>query len=178
MNRKLRLILWSDCLRSCPGCCNKDWDVDNLPVCDSYYGYDEIILTGGEPMLYPKKLCAAIHSIRKVTIAPVRVPIYVYTADVTNLLLAQVVAVMSDGLTVTLHEQSDVADFIKFASALDEHSAAKGLSLRVNVFAGVDLDPDAFPSYWKVKDGIEWIDNCPLPKGEVLMRYVREEKKT
>jgi len=174
--RKLRLLLWPDCNRRCPGCCNNDWDVANLPVCTDYSCYDEIMLTGGEPMLYPKKLYAAIHSIRKATkSAWSRTPIYVYTADVSELKMAQLMAVMSDGLTVTLHEQKDAADFIKFAQALDEHTVAHtGLSLRVNVFIGVVLDAETVPLYWTIKSGIKWIKDCPLPDGETFLRWDKQ----
>jgi molybdenum cofactor biosynthesis enzyme MoaA len=43
--KKLRLLVTSECNRSCSGCCNKEWDLDKLPVCESYKDYDEIYLT-------------------------------------------------------------------------------------------------------------------------------------
>ena len=50
---KLRLLLFEECNRSCPGCCNRDWDLQPLPVCYDLPPYRIILLTGGEPMLYP-----------------------------------------------------------------------------------------------------------------------------
>jgi molybdenum cofactor biosynthesis enzyme MoaA len=52
--KKLRLLVTERCARSCSGCCNHDWDLAALPTCESYAGYDEVLLTGGEPMLYPE----------------------------------------------------------------------------------------------------------------------------
>jgi hypothetical protein len=41
--------------------------------------------------------------------------------------------------------------------------------LRLNVFIGVDIE--GFDTNgWQVKGNIEWIENCPLPVGEVFMK--------
>lgn len=72
---KLRLLLLDDCNRNCPGCCNRDWDLQALPLCQDYTPYRLIMLTGGEPMLYPEIIREAIAAIRRQT----NVPIYLYT---------------------------------------------------------------------------------------------------
>lgn len=59
-----------------PGCCNRDWDLQALPLCQDYTPYRLIMLTGGEPMLYPEIIREAIAAIRRQT----NVPIYLYTA--------------------------------------------------------------------------------------------------
>ena len=159
--KKLRLILWEDCDRQCAGCCNKDWDVGNLPVCDDFSDYDLIMLTGGEPMLYPVLLHSIIRAIRRTSDALV----YVYTADVRDIYVARTVVGASDGMVVTLHEQGDFQPFWNFAKSVD---FMHDRSLRVNAFSGVTL-PET-PQGWKVKRDIEWIPNCPLPEGETLMR--------
>lgn len=148
----LRLLLFSSCNRACPGCCNKQWDLDALPVGDGYAGYDQIILTGGEPMLNPSLVMQTIRDIRQESSAA----IILYTAKPERL---PFVMPYLDGATVTLHEQADVAVF----RALPKMRG----SLRVNVFAGVDIGP--VPG-WKVKRNIEWIEDCPLPENEVFMR--------
>lgn len=61
--RKLRLLFTKDCNRDCPGCCNKDWDLDHLPVCADFKPYDLVMITGGEPMLYPERLLKLIRKI-------------------------------------------------------------------------------------------------------------------
>jgi hypothetical protein len=76
----------------------------------------------------------------------------------------------ADGLTVTLHTQQDVAKF----KAFDRYilpPVRRRKSLRLNIFKGVDLKGYK-PEGWVIKDGIEWIKNCPLPEGETLMRSV------
>ncbi len=42
--KKLRLLLFEECTRSCPGCCNRDWDLQSLPVCRDYSPYQLIML--------------------------------------------------------------------------------------------------------------------------------------
>lgn len=160
--KKLRLLLWSDCNRSCPGCCNKDWNLDALMRVrvKDFEGVQTIMLTGGEPMIYPDRLKNAIKAIRMVSSAS----IYVYTAKVDTP-DAREVLIAADGMTVTLHCQADVEPFLKFAQSV------KGLarSLRLNIFKGIEV-PE-IPAGWVVKDNIEWIKDCPLPQDEVFMKF-------
>lgn len=152
--KTLRLLLFAACNRTCPGCCNNDWDLGELPRVDSYEGYDQIILTGGEPMLRPELVVCVAADIR----SKVDAQIILYTARPGEL---PGVMPFLDGVTVTLHEQTDVAEFARLP-------VLPG-SLRLNVFEGVDM---AFVDTWgwKVKHGIKWIKDCPLPENEVFMR--------
>lgn len=178
--KKLRLFLWADCHRDCEGCCNKQFDLPNLPVCENYEGYDLIMLTGGEPMLYPDRLKQVIAEIREQTEAP----IVLYTAKTDDAKALVEIMELVDGITVTLHQQSDVLPLI----ALDErHSRYISAycnqkptprSYRINVFKGVDFDPGDVAGKWNVKDEIEWIPDCPLPEGETLQRYGGPGKKS
>ena len=71
-----------------------------------------------------------------------------------------------DGVTLTLHTPNDYLPFWRFdqsARNLD------GKSLRLNIFE--EVGPVACSTKWQVKDHMKWIPNCPLPEGEVLMRY-------
>lgn len=156
---KLRLLLFEECQRNCPGCCNRGWDIKHLPVCQDYTPYRLIMLTGGEPMLHPEMVRTAVAAIRAQTNAP----IYLYTAMVDG--LDDLLPIL-DGVTVTLHDRADVAPFEQFVRSARN---LQGKSLRLNVFeeAGTVTCPDG----WQVKDHIQWIPNCPLPDGEVLMRY-------
>lgn len=62
--KKLRLLLFKECHRGCEGCCNKDWDLKSLLKADNFLPYDEILLTGGEPMLDPLLVIDAAERIR------------------------------------------------------------------------------------------------------------------
>jgi len=163
--KKLRLLLFEECNRSCLGCCNNDWDLDNLEVCKSFEGYNEISLTGGEPMLWPDVVIDAAYKIRN----SCRAKIWLYTAMVENLHATIQVLWVVDGICVTLHEQSDVGPWKRFSDLLSDGRFYRGKSMRLNVFKGVDVRD--VPSWWKVKSNIEWISNCPLPENESFMRY-------
>jgi len=161
---KLRLLLFEECNRNCSGCCNKDWDLKSLPVCMNYSPYEEIMLTGGEPMLRPGVIYQTIYNIRKSS----KAKIYLYTAKTDNKESLYNMLLYLDGLTITLHEQSDVKPFLEFNKLLVD-SVIENKNLRLNVFEGVKLE---YPKWWVVKDNIKWIKDSPLPKGEVLMRRI------
>jgi hypothetical protein len=173
----LRLLLFSACNRDCEGCCNKDWDLKALPAITDFTDYDQILLTGGEPMLSPRRIWEAIGTIRKQNRTA---KIYLYTA----LVRAELFDLLNDshgldGVTLTLHEQNDVTPELLAFLFL----APREKSLRLNVFEGVSLPSDvkAFGQRverdvldgWKVKLDMIWIKNCPLPENETFGRIIR-----
>lgn len=170
---KLRLLITPNCNRRCPGCCNKDWELDKLPVFDFVENdtkWDIIMVTGGEPMILSEsgKLSDIVRSLR---FNSPDAQLILYTAWNKNStqLMNQLVAF--DGVTLTLHEQTDVEPFIElqFYVKLWECLDKSNFSKRLNVFKGVEV-PKEFTDGWQVKDNIEWIKNCPLPTGETFMR--------
>lgn len=183
----LRLLVTQDCNRSCEGCCNKQWDLHQLPICKSYKGYNMIILTGGEPGLKPQLLKKVINQIN---LRVPEIPIYLYTAY-PKILLNRTIIDRLDGITLTLHTKHDADIFEmleltakscsvnKFNTFTNYHMNKDGKvigirmhdmpkSLRLNIFKGVRT-PTLYHN-WKVKKSIEWIKDCPLPKNEVFMR--------
>lgn len=164
--KTLRLLLWAACNRSCWYCCNEQpqHDLDALPRGTRFSGYKEVILTGGEPMLNPRRVKEAIADVR----AQTDVPIYLYTAKVDPIEPALEVLALIDGMTLSFHEQKDVAEWRAFDAALAPEHRTK--SLWLNIFHTVDTDGVDF-GQWGVKDGIVPIDPCPLPENEVFMRW-------
>jgi hypothetical protein len=168
---KLRLLLHKECNRTCKGCCNKDWDLDGLPICESFNGYESIMLTGGEPLLNPALLQRTVDQIRLQTDAP----IILYTAwkEDERLRLLNTLQWV-DGLTLTLHTRKDVEPFLYFErmrQLMKDRLLNK--SLRLNVFHGISLG-DTDLSDWEVKSGIRWKKDCPLPTDEVFMRLPQQ----
>ncbi len=166
--RKLRLLLTDKCDRSCPGCCNNDWDLDSLPYAKTYKGYSEILITGGEPLLFPGLFRRAVCDIRDET----RATIYLYTAKTDDSQLFLNALSMINGACVTLHCAEDVESFERMWSNIHDW-VAHVFSLRLNVFKGLSLE-GVDTEGWKVKKDMEWIKDCPLPEGEEFLRYLDE----
>lgn len=178
--KTLRLLVTENCNRNCDGCYNKQFDIPNLPEVSSLEElsqYDEIILTGGEPMLYP---VATIALVSKIKVTYPKKTVYVYTADITNITQVMSLLNVSDGITVTLHEPKDLEDFYAFNKYLRlVIPAIKQKSLRLNVFSDIKVDTtwhdmDEVMSLWKIKDNITWIKNCPLPENETFKKLWSE----
>lgn len=176
MNRKLRLLVTAKCPNKCPMCCNKRYNLDALPVVDRW-NYDEISLTGGEPLMFEKPLAANLaDSIRAVSRAQglPRPQIYLYTAcfRLYRLIYA---AGHFDGITLTPHKPSDIKDLCVFNDAVlrtrEVQNPYQLASLRLNLFPDMKaLLPETLDlSMWKVKD-VVWSEDCPLPAGEDFRR--------
>jgi MoaA/NifB/PqqE/SkfB family radical SAM enzyme len=168
--RKARVLLWEQCNRNCEGCCNKDWDLAALPKVNmqALGAYDEIILTGGEPMLHPITLLTISNGIRK------KYPekkLVLYTAKVDHILWRRI-AVNFDGVTVTLHAQPDVYLFEAYAML---NTYPRVIDKWLNVFEEVHLTDFQIEKYqnncWDVRTDYKWIKNCPLPTDEEFVRW-------
>ena len=177
MNKKLRLLVTTKCPNKCSMCCNNSWDFDKLPVVDRW-NYDEIMITGGEPLLYPRNLFHLIKSIKFISeVEAGNTPkIYVYTAychcNIVNMLNSTYMNFRADGIVLTPHKSEDIDAFIHTNEFLLQYkSRYKNVSLRLNLFPDMKalLPKDIDLSLWQVKD-MEWIKDCPVPEGEDFRR--------
>lgn len=167
----LRLLVTQECKRNCDGCCNLQWELDKLPVMtEDLSPYKMILITGGEPMiLEDERLKNIIGYINLLSNSSTKV--ILYTAETKN--WTRIHTMLSehyiDGLTITLHEQKDVPNFLWMAHKGQFHLYSD--HLRLNIFQGVTIPKKRILKHWKIKKNIVWKDPCPLPKGEVFMRY-------
>lgn len=175
-NKKLRLLVTTKCPNKCPMCCNNQFDFNKIPIVDRL-DYDEISITGGEPLMSDTlrhKVFALIAYIKRINrIRGIKTIFYLYTAhfNIDDFVSAMI---RFNGIVLTPHKQKDVEDFIKLNSHLLEKKRIHTLparSLRLNLFADMKelLPKDIDLSLWKVKD-MEWIENCPVPEGEDFRR--------
>jgi len=164
---KLRLLLWEECPKRCPLCANRHYDLKALPVVDGYAGYEEIVLTGGEPMLWPDRVKETVAEIRQQTDAPV----YMYTAWTRDVFEVLSVLKRLDGLTVSIHNYGDVLNFALVNIAVEKlWFLLSDKSLRLKIFEGSRMHPERFNlSRWQV-ERVKWLEHCPLPENEVFMR--------
>jgi len=165
----LRLLVTLMCPRACEGCCNKQWNIDVLPTVFNFKDYKEIIITGGEPMMfYPqvKDLVGIIRTENK----EVRIFVYTATYSVFKLLeLAQLV----DGVTISLHDKIDAIRFSDFFAYWSYNPGHRNKSMRLNAFKGTISQSDKFRFIregWQVKSDIVWLEDCPLPENEEFRR--------
>ena len=164
--KKLRLLITAYCNRDCKGCCNRGWDLTQLKRCDDFSGYEEVMITGGEPMLFQNKVKNVADRIRKEN---KDAKIILYTAFVEEDLLY--VMPWLDGVTLTLHTKEDgekFKDLNELFIEFQDNVSLIGKSMRLNVFKGIDYGNNHY--LWDVKDDIVWIKDCPLPVDEVFMR--------
>lgn len=167
---KLRLAVTWECHRRCDGCCNNDWDLAAIPTVTNYEDFDEVLLTGGEPFLLGQHLFDVIYEIRAKSNA--RVFIYTALPRVFGMDYLLNIIHCSDGLTVTLHDNSDVPWFLRINDFLmREFGRHLRKSMRLNIFEGVHIPTRNDLQIWDIKDKMRWQKDCPLPSGEVFGVY-------
>lgn len=172
--KSLRLLLFADCDRDCNLCCNKDFDLSSLPIEQDFAQYDEIMLTGGEPMLEPYIIEIASNKIKKQN-KTARIYLYTAKADEPFKLMSLLTDYHIDGITFTLHAQKDLFYFeilLEKMKLFPGYIGRSDISLRLNVFKGVDISR-LDVSEWKIQDNMIWIKDCPLPKNEVFKRFMK-----
>jgi len=172
--KKLRLMVTDKCPRNCELCCNKHENnvklIAEAPVYEpGKEKYEEILVTGGEPM-YMDNLTVILSKLKAQN---PHTDLYLYTAGNDDASSLYMTMFYLDGLCLTLHTQEDVEHFKDFVflintSPIPEHF--KKMSLRLNIFKGIKV-PKELTKRWVVKSNIEWELNCPLPEGEVFMKY-------
>ncbi len=175
MNKKLRLVVTDCCHNQCPLCCNKRYDMTQLPVVDRW-DYDEVMITGGEPSLFSNRVRELVESIRTLDAASGKSrKIYMYTAVYSSTFVAYLLDCL-DGIVASPHNQRDVVQFVELVKQIEwgqtcGHKDYSDKSFRLNLFPEVkkQLPPDIDLSKWQIKD-MEWLDDCPVPDGEDLRR--------
>jgi len=117
--KSARVITTFECNRNCPYCSNNYESLISQgreveKILSLAEKYDEIIVTGGEPMLYPYDTLELIDGFKYVN---PEVKVYLYTALYHEIIQSSNLLDLVDGITYTLHENAtlkDVYDFIVF----------------------------------------------------------------
>ena len=139
--KQARLLITYKCPRTCPGCCNTYskimagakplYDINQLK------DYDVIMLTGGEPMLFPDRVIKIANILSKV--AP-KAKIFMYSAwHDSDSDLSRVLSHI-DGVHFTLHSQSDDKDIEAFHKFQNVASHYTGKSFRLYVDKALPLE--------------------------------------
>lgn len=183
---KARVIVTKKCNRKCPGCCNNYLGLVDKVSFEDLMKYDEISITGGEPMLISERVVELIHRLR---FNGYQGKIWLYTANVHKLKrywAVEMVIDEVDGITFTLHHsnkedklKSDLYDLRRLDQYLSE-SDRTGKSDRLYIDSRVVNQEyiDSLNYKWNVMKSLEWKENgdCPLPDGEELVVYDLEDE--
>lgn len=174
-----RVIVTLKCNRNCENCCNKE-EVFNeheiLTNINDLLSYDEIIITGGEPMLIPEKIIEFIKNLKNINYLG---KIYMYSA-LYNLKLSHYysrILMVIDGLQFTVHSEAKDQEIIELkqlseSEFLNRLSEFKSLRLAIDsrLYDKYDFSNIDF-SNWSVVRKMQWRINVPLPQNEKLFIY-------
>ena len=164
-----RILVTLDCNRNCSYCCNKNLEQYNYArvlSLERLNDYDEFVLSGGEPLLNPKR---TINIIKYLKEEYPLTPIYLYTQ--TWVKGMRKILSMVDGLTYTIHHPSTKNDGLNFyCTQIGVQDT--GITARLNVMDGVDTGSIVYRLDSKVWDKIRIVpvlECCPLPEHEDLL---------
>jgi organic radical activating enzyme len=162
MSMKARLIVTYKCPRNCEGCCNKNWK-GNPATKINHFNYDQVIITGGEPLLFVDKVIELTKKIRLES----KTGIILYTAMTRGFME---ILPYVDGICLTLHDREAMDDFNLFLFKNFNKLSLTQKSLRLNIFKEAGGENLLYNPYdiFKVKDNIIWLKDCPLPSDEEL----------
>lgn len=183
MKDKARILITEECHRSCFGCCNTYSHImENSQYINDFTGLpsnlDEIMITGGEPMLSPIRTERIAKELRNAYPAS---KIYLYSA-LYNKNLGKIIPIL-DGLHYTLHERAneeDIHSLYRLQELLQVNKEDwKEKSFRLYIDDKVNLPIDIIHNIWSQVNISKWLteqellDKQPdgLPEGERLFIY-------
>lgn len=183
MKKVARVIVTYDCPRHCPNCYNEH--IGNVPevVLTDLLKYEELVITGGEPMLFAPRVLEMIHRLRAYEYEG---KIWLYTSCLkTSRWADKAVLKEVDGITYTLHHKPSQADLRdarilnKFVMEYrDNRITRRSDRLLIDsrcyteeVLSIIGLY-NTGTKHWSSVKPLEWRDDkCPLPEDEELLFY-------
>ncbi len=174
---KARVILTRKCNRKCPDCPNNAVDFDSIKKTNlsNLLEYDELILTGGEPMLRGDKTLETVRQLR----LHYKKPIYLYTAhfNVKNRKYFEEILELIDGITFTLHYNAtaeEVIQLLELSDIIDNYGYWRGTGdfySRLNIAENLCTDRfiGALKDFWDKVSELIYMEDCPVPEGEELV---------
>jgi organic radical activating enzyme len=169
--RTARVIITKACQRNCSYCCN-EYDgimasARTITSLDALKEYEEICITGGEPMLMPARTRTIIEQLLKLN---PNVTIYLYTAKYDERIVT--ILPLIHGVHFTLHTgatKKDIVEFMEFQSVIGKHQ--EGKSFRLYVSPDITQPVMIRPSHWARVQVKPWIQEGALclPENEDLL---------
>lgn len=131
--------------------------------------YEEVVITGGEPMINPAQLYTVIKMLRKQN---KRQKIYLYTACLT-MDDHPVILKHLDGITVTVHAEAtdeDIRNLKYMSSNLYDEDLDMRLFIDKRVYDRYDLSNICMKT-WDVVRKLEWKEKCDPTENEELFLW-------
>lgn len=178
---KARVMVTTACNRHCENCCNEQDEFSQVEVLDCIYSllkYDEVIITGGEPMLISSEVALFIHELRRELGYAGK--IYIYTALYNKGLFAEYRDLFKyiNGLHYTIHHEATDQEVMELKLLSEMLPRKSDLSFRLSIdsrlFERYDFSNIDF-SAWSVIRKMKWQANCKLPDNEKLFIYDLKE---
>jgi hypothetical protein len=158
-------------------CCNQQDIIKQAVKVSSIkelLAFDEIIITGGEPMLIPNELALFLHNLRRNHGYTGK--IYLYTALYNKKLQPEYMDLMNyiNGIHFTIHYEAADQEIMELKQLSELLQKIRDSSFRLSIdtrlyekydFYNIDL------SAWSVVRRMKWLDNCQLPDDEKLLIY-------
>lgn len=173
MKKTARVIITSKCNRKCPGCCNSKLDYTSLAKVIGgitvLKDYEEVVITGGEPMIDPTYLYTTIKLLRRQN---KKQKIYLYTACLAMDDYMRIVKLL-DGITVTVHAEAtddDIRDLKYMSYNLYGEELDMRLFIDKRVYDRYDLSNICMKT-WDVVRKLEWKEKCDPAENEELLLW-------
>ena len=121
--KKARLITTLECPRNCEGCCNTQSMIKSATVIENIEdlkSYNEINITGGEPVMFPEKLIKLLKRIYKFKPNPT---MYLYMS-ICNVIYDYKICSIVDGINYTIHSEctpGDISMFVNYQESLRKY---------------------------------------------------------
>lgn len=178
-NKTARVIITFKCNRRCKSCCNTLLKKDDYKIVnkEDLLNYNEIIITGGEPMLFSKQVINFIEYLKENNYQG---KIYMYTAfiDLTNMQHIKIIKYL-DGITYTLHyekkvEPMDIFRLFNLYYYIDKYYNNKSFRINIDSRFREDKSKKLLVSDFimKFKNSLRWMkwkDECLIPEHEEIV---------
>ena len=169
MTKVARVILTLDCRRDCEDCANTQEMLASAQEISSYLDLDEfeeVCITGGEPILEPRKVLDFASGVKSGRNA--WKDVYVYLSDWDDINQVADVLRVVDGMHYTIHKDSSLMDMSKFVVFQDLARSFPDRSFRLFIHPECGLTIPLVTDVWSRVEMKPWVKGCPLPADETL----------
>jgi organic radical activating enzyme len=175
-----RVLITKDCPRNCTYCCNKyplvKDSITTIKEIMLLYPYEQVIITGGEPLLYPVYVIGLIARLRELN---PKQTIFLYTAQYSKYF--EDICKLVDGLTFTIHDANpNNVEILRQVQYDIMRAATSKKSFRLSFNPNIGNELPIIPSVWTSIKLKHWFtkeeQGVVIPPSELLY-YLDEPKK-